>query len=167
MSQVQKASTSDLMEEEEDNKVTSLGYIDDVAKIVTGPTTEANCRKMEGLFEARERPWSQKHASKFAPAKFQLLHFKRPTKVRSPPEDDTLHLREHIIEPRDTETYLGVLLDKELRWIPHLRRVERRASQALNVLNSLGGSTWGTSALSLRRIYQACAVSKALYACSL
>jgi len=158
---------ADLMEEEEDYKMTNLGYIDDVAKIVTGPSAEANCRKIESLFKAREHPWSRKHASKFAPAKFQLLHFKRSTKTRSSPEDDTLHLKEHTIEPRDTGTYLGVLLDKELRWFPHLRRVEKGASQALNVLNSLGGSTWGASALNLRRIYQACVVPKALYACSL
>jgi len=158
---------ADLMEEEEDFKVTNLGYIDDIAKIVTGPSAEVNCRKIEGLFEAKEHSWSKKHASKFAPTKFQLLHFKRSTKKRSSPEDDTLHLDDYTIEPQNTGTYLGVLLDKELKWIPHLRRVEKGASQALNALNSLGGSVWGASSLSMRRVYQACVIPKALYACSL
>jgi len=45
--------------------------------------------------------------------------------------------------------------------------VEKRVSQALNVLNSLRRSTWEANALNLRRIYQTCVISKALYACSL
>ncbi len=112
-------------------------------------------------------PEFRKHASKFAPAKFQLLHFRRPTKRRVPPEDNNLHLEDHTVESQDTGTYLGVLLDKDLKWIPHLRRVEKGASQALNVLNDLGGSVWGVTSLNMRRIYQACVVPKALYACSI
>ncbi len=61
----------------------------------------------------------------------------------------------------------GVLLDKELRWIPHFRRVEKGATQALNVLSSLGGSIWGPSLLNMRKIYRACIAPRMLYACSL
>ena len=158
---------ANLMKEEKDFRVTNIGYIDDIARVVTGISAEANCRRIESLFEAKEQSWSRKHASKFAPAKFQLIHFRRSTKRRVSPEDDTLHLEDHTIEPQNIGTYLGVLLDKDLKWIPHLRRVEKGASQALNVLNSLGGSVWGASSLNMRRIYQACVVPKALYACSI
>jgi len=61
----------------------------------------------------------------------------------------------------------GVLLDKELRWIPHFRRVEKGATQALNVLSSPGGSIWGPSLLNMRKIYRACIAPRMLYACSL
>jgi len=163
---------ADLMEEDEGAgfRVTDLGYIDDVAKVVTGPDAELNCRRIEDIFAARENQWSKKHASKFAPAKFQLIHFKKPgTRARqlNQPEDDTVHLEDHTIKPQETGIYLGVLLDKELKWTAHLRRTEAGASQALNVLGSLGGSTWGASLLNLRKIYLACIVPKLLHACSL
>ncbi len=128
---------ADLMEEDEGAgfRVTDLGYIDDVAKVVTGPNAELNCRRIEGIFAARENQWSKKHASKFAPAKFQLIHFKKPgTRARqlNQPEDDTVHLKDHTIRSQETGIYLGVLLDKELKWTAHLRRTEAGASQALN-----------------------------------
>lgn len=44
------------MKEEKDYKMINLKYIDDVAKIVTEPSTEVNCRKIESLFKAREHP---------------------------------------------------------------------------------------------------------------
>ena len=163
---------ADLMEEDEGAgfRVTDLGYIDDIAKVVTGPNAELNCRRIEGIFAARENQWSKKHASKFAPAKFQLIHFKKPgTRARqlNQREDDTVHLEDHIIRSQETGIYLGVLLDKELKWTAHLRRTEAGASQALNALGSLGGSTWGASLLNLRKIYLACIVPKLLHACSL
>lgn len=158
---------ADLMKKEKNYKTINLRYIDDVAKIITESSTEINCRKIESLFKTRKQSWSQKHASKFASTKFQLLHFKRSIKTSSSSEDDTLHLKEHTIESRDIEIYLEVLLNKKLRWFPHLRRVEKRVSQALNAFNNLRRSTWRASALNLRRIYQICIVLKALYACSL
>ena len=106
---------ADLMKEEKNYSMINLKYIDNVAKIVTESSTKINCRKIESLFKARKHPWSQKHASKFASTKFQLLHFKKSTKTRSSSEDDTLHLKEHTIESRDTEIYLEVLLNKKLR----------------------------------------------------
>lgn len=120
-----------------------LEYIDDVAKMVTKQFNETDSRKTESLSKGRKGSCFRKHKSKFAStsSKFQLIHFRQSKKAERASENDTLPLKDHIIKSQNTETFLRVLLNKELRWFSHLRRVEKGVSQALNALNSLGGST--------------------------
>jgi hypothetical protein len=60
---------------EHDPTARSLGYIDDVGKVVTGPSEEDNCAALQASF-AWSESWATRHASIFDPAKFQLIHFR-------------------------------------------------------------------------------------------
>jgi retron-type reverse transcriptase len=55
------------------------GYIDDVAFLAWGKTTEQTCEALGKILEKAQR-WSSTHASVFAPNKFQLIHFTRSRK---------------------------------------------------------------------------------------
>jgi hypothetical protein len=50
---------------------------------------------------------------------------------------------------------LGVILDKELSWQPHLQHIKSKLAIQTNVLSRLTASTWSASLLILRLLYTA------------
>ena len=50
------------------------GYIDDASILVEGDSTEQTCTQLKSLHQKAET-WAQRHASVFAPQKYELLHF--------------------------------------------------------------------------------------------
>ena len=94
---------ADLMEEEGPKKM-NLGYVDDISKLVIGTSAEQNCRNLEASFMTREQKWADTHASKSAPAKFQLLHFiKEPSETDLDPPERAISLAGKTIKPQHTE----------------------------------------------------------------
>ena len=157
---------ADLMEEEGPKKM-NLGYVDDISKLIIGTSAEQNCRNLEASFMTREQKWADTHASKFAPAIFQLLHFiKGPSETDLNPPERAISLAGKTIKPQHTATYLGATFDDKLKWQAHLRKLEAKTSKRLGALGSLAGSTWGTSLASLRRIYQATILPQLTFGCS-
>jgi hypothetical protein len=65
---------ADLMESCNTNATMAIEYIDDVAIIATGNTTKQSCDKLATALTIANQ-WAQKHASIFAPEKFQLIYF--------------------------------------------------------------------------------------------
>lgn len=43
----------------------------------------------------------------------------------------------------DTVTYLGVLMDKELKWLPHIRNKMKKAKALLMKMGAITYSYWG------------------------
>ena len=120
----------------------NLGYVDDISKLIIGTSAEQNCRNLEASFMTREQKWADTHASKFAPAKFQLLHFiKGPSETDLNPPERAISLAGKTIKPQHTATYLGATLDDKLKWHAHLRKLEAKTSKRLGALGSLAGST--------------------------
>jgi hypothetical protein len=66
---------ADLLEDCEDIglRTSAIGYIDDVNIMATSETAEENCRKLETVY-TRCQSWERKHASKFNPTKYNLIH---------------------------------------------------------------------------------------------
>jgi hypothetical protein len=62
--------------------------------------------------------------------------------------------------------YLGIYLDKTLTFEDHQRNVIARASGSLEALQSISGSTWGTSLKAIRVIYQGVVVPQLLWGVS-
>lgn len=145
------------------------GYIDDVAFLRTAPTFEENCTAMEGDHEIA-LDWARKHASKFAPAKYQLIHFTRNQRNTGDPQSTigTITLSEggHLT-PLDAAKYLGVIFDKALTWVPQLDHLEHTTLTRLRAITAIAGSRWGVSIKDLTRIYTACILPLMLHAASI
>ena len=60
----------------------SLGFIDDIAYGVQGPTDEENAETLEHLLHEAEL-WRSKHGAKFETSKYILVHFTRNNKHRT------------------------------------------------------------------------------------
>jgi hypothetical protein len=68
---------ADLIEQcNEATDAMSTGYIDDVAILAWGDTTQRTCQILSTILEKAQQ-WASTHASVFAPDKFQLTHFTR------------------------------------------------------------------------------------------
>ncbi|KUL81545.1 hypothetical protein ZTR_10067 [Talaromyces verruculosus] len=113
--------------------------------------------------------WERTHASKFAPAKYQLAHFWRKHQSVPKPRsrlDVPLTIKGIEVKPKDSIKYLGVLLDTHLTGEAHVRQMRKKAAKLVAGLSSIAGSTWGTPLLHLRKIYTAVLQPQIMYACS-
>jgi hypothetical protein len=141
----------------------STGYIDDVAILAWGKTTERTCEILGTILEKAQR-WATTHASVFAPDKFQLTHFTRSRKRIN--VDASIHTDWGEIKPAPTCKYLGLTLDTKLTWREHVETIRQKATRTVHTLSSLGSSTWGVRLQDMRRLYEAIAVPQMMYACS-
>lgn len=54
---------------------------------------------------------------------------------------------------QNSERYLGLILDSELSWKPHIEGVVKRTELGLNILRSLAGLRWGSDPKVLKTLY--------------
>lgn len=135
---------------EVDPDTTATGYIDDAAILACGDTTAETCAKLKVALQKAQN-WATAHASKFAPDKFQLVHFTR-SRTRFDIEQE-VETEWGNIMPKTTCKYLGVVMDHRLEWKPHIEKIRQKVSKSVNALACLGSSTWGVSMSDMRKIY--------------
>lgn len=51
--------------------------------------------------------------------------------------------------------FLGVVVDRDLSWSPHIRCLRKRLSAVAHILQFIGGKTWGTPMKSMLQLYNA------------
>jgi ribonuclease HI len=156
---------ADLLESCNDKELgtSAIGYIDDINIIVHGVTAEENCAKLKAIY-TKCQEWERRHASKFNPSKYCLLHIARgqkrvPTYPLILPEREPLH-------PSSCCRFLGIILDSKLNWNQYIQHIQARATRSLTALASLSGSTWGIGFIGMRQIYSAVILPQMLYGCS-
>jgi ribonuclease HI len=144
-------------------ETTSSGYIDDTNILTYSDCTEENCRRLAEIHIGCE-DWARKHASKFAPKKYELVHLTRyPRRFNI---KQTLELPNITIHPSQSCKYLGIHLDQKLQWSRQADAAMTKAIKSITALNSLSGSTWGFSLGHLRQLYQAIVVPQLTYCAS-
>ena len=146
-----------------DLKATAVSWIDDVGFTVTGTSAEVNCQVLQTLHTEAET-WARRHASVFAPTKYELIHF-----TNRPREHDTsaeLTLRASKVSPSRTCRVRGVILDSQLDFETHIRHIEAKATTSLGGLAAIAGSTWGFGLRDLRRLYISVVLPQITYCCS-
>ncbi|XMA13648.1 hypothetical protein WAI453_006439 [Rhynchosporium graminicola] len=141
----------------------ATGYIDDIAILRWGSSIKETCKGLENAMQ-RAMIWARKHASVFAPSKFQLTHHTRRRQVAD--VDRHIQIEQTIIPPSDSSKYLGITLDTALNWKQHIQNLKIKISKSIGALASIAGSTWGAGVAELRKIYQAVVIPQMMYGCS-
>jgi hypothetical protein len=107
-----------------------VGFADDTNLLSYSNDIDANCRRLESAWKQCEA-WARTRGMEFAPAKSELLHFTRVESAR----------------------FLGVWLDRKLRWTRHLKQLKTKLATQQFALTKLAASTWGVSISRARELY--------------
>ena len=85
----------------------------------------------------------------FNAAKSELIHF---TKTRKPREE-TVTLDDVNLQPKEAARFLGVWIDRKLRFKEHRQQILKKMSTQTFALTRLAAKTWGVSFSRAREIY--------------
>jgi len=113
------------------------GYIDDVTILRRGDTTEETCNALGRTLRLANQ-WASKHASIFAPDKFQLTHYTRQKYFNT---TQPVIIDQATVMPKKASRYLGITMDGELNWKLHIQEIKIKATKSIGALASLAGST--------------------------
>ncbi|KAK3878757.1 hypothetical protein Pcinc_016569 [Petrolisthes cinctipes] len=90
------------------------------------------------------------------------MHFCHIRGVHPAPD---LFMYGHRIRCVEETRFLGLLFDKRLTWVPHLRTLKVFCLKALNLLRVLGHTSWVADRATLLRLYHVLIRSKLDYVC--
>ena len=105
----------------------AAGYIDDIAILRWGDTTEETCDGLSTTLGLAKQ-WASKHASIFALEKFQLTHH---TRRRHMDTTKSVLIGGGSIAPRITSRYLGLTMDEELKLNIHIQEIKTKATKSM------------------------------------
>jgi hypothetical protein len=174
-----------------DGRTEGFGWVDDAAIMAVSDSYYTNVQLLQRALGKADL-WARQHAAKFAPDKFELIHFKNPrsdndqaninnaTEIPSdvdPYDYGANHPQGHDqmpvqvpgglqLQPSEYAKYLGIWLDKGLSFEKHRNYAIAKASGSLEALRGVTGSTWGISLHGMRRVYQAVVIPQMLYGLS-
>ena len=135
---------------EKDSRLDRIGFVDDMNMVAFGRSTEDNCRRLEQAHEQCVY-WASRHGAKFAPEKYELMHFSRR---KCYDMTATIQIGDRTIQPAKVMRILGVWLDPTLRWKGHLDATIRKLQSQTRALTCLTGSTWGLPLTQARLVYK-------------
>ena len=130
---------------------TAVGFVDDTNILTWSNTTEENCQKLEEQHGICEM-WAKTHGVKFAPEKYQLMHFTRARKRRHNLEAK-INIQGHITGPQSCLRVLGIYFDPKLNWGAHVKKVQEKSNNQVQALSRLAQSTWGATFKKSKLLY--------------
>ena len=81
----------------------------------------------------RIEDWGTRNGFKFSKSKTQCVHFCQPRKIHN---DPALYIYGSQIPVVAESKFLGVIFDRKLSFIPHIKYVKAKCLKALNLLKS-------------------------------
>ncbi|KAI3040862.1 hypothetical protein CBS147352_9731 [Aspergillus niger] len=140
---------SDLVDQVVDQNGGASAFIDDYFRWRSYPTVEENIKKIQEEDVPRIEEWAQRTGASFAAEKTELIHL---TRRKATHGKGQIVIDGQATKPADTAKLLGVIFDKEMRWMEHVQEAVKRATKvniALSGLRHLRPEL-------MRQLYQAC-----------
>ena len=125
-----------------------VGFADDTNLMVFSSDVQANCRRLENAWRLCEK-WAKSRGMEFAPQKSELMHFTCAHKALG----NKVRLSGADVAPRESARFLGVWLDRKLRWRSHLTKVQTKMETQMYALTKIAASTWGCTLARAREVY--------------
>ena len=97
---------------------------------------------------------------KFSKSKTQCVHF---CQLRKQHDDPVLTLYGSPIPVAQEYKYLGLIFDKKLSFIPHIKYLKAKCLKSLYILKVLSHTTWGADRTTLLQLYRSLIRSKLDY----
>ena len=139
-------------------------YVDDFMMAYTSKS-KIDCTERHLQLNLKKlEKWADENGFKFSTSKTQAVHFCRKTSCIRNPE---LTLYGKRIEVKNEARFLGVIFDKKLSFLPHLKDLKLRCQKALNALKIFCCPEWGGDTDILLQLYRSLIRSKLDYACQI
>ena len=127
---------------------TVVGFADDTNVLAFGRDTQGCCRRLEEAWAICDR-WATTRGMQFEASKSELIHFTRA----HAPRTEIINLGATSLKPKEDARFLGVWLDRKLRYKAHLGRIQKKMATQTYALTRLAAKTWGCSLARAREIY--------------
>ena len=108
----------------------------------------------------RIEDWATRNGFKFSKSKTQCVHFCQQRKIHN---DPALYIYGSQIPVVAESKFLGVIFDRKLSFIPHIKYVKAKCLKALNLLKVLSHTSWGADRTTLLHLYRSLIRSKLDY----
>ena len=101
---------------------------------------------------------------KFSHTKTTCLHFCRR---RLCPGETEYSMKNDVIPCVDQIRFLGLIFDKKLSWVPHIKQLVNKCLKSLNIIKCLSNVYWGSDSKLLITLFQSLVLSKLDYGCAI
>ncbi len=143
------------------NNIDPSLYVDDFLISYQSKNLNAIERKLQLCLKKLET-WCNENGFKFSPTKTVCVHFTKARKIQPDPE---LYLNGNKIPVVTEAKFLGVIFDKKLTFLPHIKYLKDKCLKALNLLKVVSRTNWGGDRKVLLRLYRSLIRSKLDYGC--
>lgn len=120
------------------NGIWVQGYADDLAIMARGKDGSTITSLMQGALNTISS-WCRKVGLKINPTKTIAVPFTKRRKMNL----NTLTYEGQEIKYEKEVTYLGIVMDKELRWHKHQEKVMSKAKKAIMICSRMASGRWG------------------------
>ena len=134
-------------------------YVDDFCMCYRSTSMRTIERHLQQCIN-RIEDWALKNGFKFSKSKTQCVHFCQLRKIHDDPE---LYLYGSLIPVVDDFKFLGLIFDRKLYFIPHIKYLKAKCLKALNLLKVLSHTNWGADRIVLLQMYRSLIRSKLDY----
>ena len=142
-----------------DSKTDGSLYVDDFGICYRSKNMRTIERKLQQCIN-RIEDWATSNGFKFSKSKTQCVYFCKLRKVHN---DPVLYLYGSQIPVVEESKFLGVIFDRKLSFIPHIRYLKAKCLRALNLLKVLSHTSWGADRFTLLHLYRSLVRSKLDY----
>ena len=142
-----------------DPKTDGSLYVDDFCMCYRSSSMRTIERHLQQCIN-RIGNWALKNGFKFSKSKTQCVHFCQLRKIHDDPEP---YLYGSLIPVVDDFKFLGLIFDRNLSFIPHIKYLKAKCLKALNLLKILSHTNWGADRTVLLELYRSLIRSKLDY----
>ena len=139
-----------------DPKTDGSLYVDDFCMCYRSKSMRTIERHLQQCIY-RIEDWALHNGFKFSKSKTQCVHFCQLRKVHDDPE---LYLYGSLIPVVEDYKFLGIIFDRKLSFIPHIKYLKAKCLKALNLLKVLSHTNWGADRTVLLQLYRSLIRSK-------
>lgn len=148
-----------VQEEDRTDGVQIYTFADDLMLKVSGQNANEISRKANTVLE-RISNWGNARGLQFNEKKTQATFIRHGRLLDSP----LTRMNGQVIRISDSIRYLGVEIDKMLRWRKHVSNACQKTSKRLNMCLQIAAKNWGLQPILRERLYKAVFLPSLLYA---
>ena len=136
-------------------------YVDDFLMSYKAKNTKTCERQLQCCLNKIEK-WCIENGFKFSKTKSVCVHFNKKRGILPEPN---LTLNGQKIKVVKETKFLGVIFDRKLSFIPHMKALKAKCLKALDIIKVVSNQEWGADKSVLLRLYRSLIRSKLDYGC--